>query len=70
VGDIVMVRERSKALPFFTGQVPRWLPSVTAPSWIELDKATMSGTVKSQPAVEESGIQQSDLQAIIEYYSR
>lgn len=70
VGDVITVRDRSKALPFFTAQLPRWFAATTAPSWLEVDKAAISAVVKAQPAVEESGIQQSDLQAIIEYYSR
>lgn len=69
-GDVIAVRERSRALPFFTTLLPKWFPTSTAPSWIEVDKEKMTGTVKGAPTADESGIQPTDLQAIIEYYSR
>jgi small subunit ribosomal protein S4 len=70
VGDVIGVRERSKAGAFFSTLAPRWFAEATSPAWLEVDRAAMSATVKGAPAVEEAGIQQSDLQAIIEYYSR
>lgn len=70
VGDVIAVRDRSKALPYFTVILPRWYPTYTAPGWLELDKSTMTATVKGVPAAGDSGVQVPDLQAIIEYYSR
>jgi small subunit ribosomal protein S4 len=69
-GDVIAVRERSRALPYFTAFVPKWFPTATAPSWLEVDKTAVTGTVKGTPTPEESGVQPTDLQAIIEYYSR
>ena len=70
VGDVIGVRERSMASPYFSTLQPRWYAAHTAPSWIELDKTKVVATVKGAPAADESGIQIPDLQAIIEYYSR
>ena len=70
VGDVIAVRERSNALPFFTTQLPRWFEKSITPSWLTVDKQAISATVKGAPVADESGIQPSDLQAIIEYYSR
>jgi small subunit ribosomal protein S4 len=69
-GDVVAVRDRSRALPFFSALMPRWFATATAPSWLELDKEKLSAKVKGTPTADESGIQPGDLQAIIEYYSR
>src|SRR3989338_5000134 len=70
IGDVISVREGSKKSPFFQNLVPQWLPKYEAPSWIELNKETMTATVRGQTTPEESGVQVGDLQAIIEYYSR
>lgn len=70
VGDVVGIRERSKALTYFGILMQRWFATHTAPSWLELDKEKGTSTVKGSPSVQESGIQTADLQAIIEYYSR
>lgn len=70
VGDKVAVRDRSRALPFFSQLMPKWFAEVATPGWVEMDKAALQGTVKGAPTAEESGIQATDLQAIIEYYSR
>lgn len=70
VGDSIGVREASKASAYFTTLLPRWFVNVTAPEWLTLDKAAMTATVKAAPVAETSGVQMTDLQAIIEYYSR
>ncbi len=70
IGNVIGVREQSKALPFFSTQLPRWFEKATAPSWLTVDKAAMTATVKGAPTAEESGVQTADLQAIIEFYSR
>lgn len=69
-GDVIGIREQSKSMPFFSALMPRWFANVTPPAWLELDKQALTAKVNGTPAVEESGIQQADLQAIIEYYSR
>ncbi len=70
IGDVISIREGSKKSAYFTNVVPQWLPKYDAPAWIQLDKDKMTATVKGSTTAEESGIQTSDLQAIIEYYSR
>jgi small subunit ribosomal protein S4 len=70
VGDVIAIRENSKAGTFFSTLMPKWFATHTPPSWIELDKEKATGKVKGSPTAEESGVQVTDLQAIIEYYSR
>lgn len=70
VGDVVGVREASKASPYFSALLPRWIESYAPPAWLDVDKTKLTATVKALPSVEESGVQTGDLQAIIEYYSR
>lgn len=70
IGDVISVREGSKKSPYFTNLVPQWLPKYDAPSWLELNKETMTAKIKGMVTAEESGLGAHDLQAIIEYYSR
>ncbi len=70
IGDVISIREGSKNSNYFMNLVPTWLPKYDAPSWIELNKEKMTGKVKGMVTAEESGIGATDLQAIIEYYSR
>lgn len=70
VGDVIGVREHSMALPFFSALMPRWFAEHTAPDWLAVDKTIPTATVKSTPTADASGVQTTDLQAIIEYYSR
>ncbi|MEK9157583.1 MAG: 30S ribosomal protein S4 [Patescibacteria group bacterium] len=70
IGDVISVREGSKKSAYFMNLVPQWFPKSEAPSWLLVDKEKVTGTVKGMVTVQESGIAASDLQAIIEYYSR
>jgi small subunit ribosomal protein S4 len=70
VGNVIGIREQSKASPYFATLMPRWFVPYTGPSWIELDKTKLTATIKGAPVASESGVQTADLQAIIEYYSR
>jgi small subunit ribosomal protein S4 len=70
VGDVVAIRERSRALTYFSTLMPRWFAEHTGPSWLEIDKTGAVVKVKGAPTAVESGVQVGDLQAIIEYYSR
>ncbi len=69
-GDVISVREGSRATVYMNTLMPAWLKNYDAPVWISLDKEALTGKVQGQPAVEESGIRPEDIQAIIEYYSR
>ncbi|HTP56833.1 MAG TPA: 30S ribosomal protein S4 [Candidatus Paceibacterota bacterium] len=70
VGDVIGVVERSRALPYFATFAPRWFAKATPPTWLAVDKAAVTATVKAEPVPEESGVQTPDVQSIIEYYSR
>lgn len=70
IGDVIGVREHSKSSPYFSTLMPRWMANATPPDWLTVDKTALTGTVKSAPAADASGVQITDLQAIIEYYSR
>lgn len=69
-GDEIQIREGSKRLPFFSTLAPQWIKKHETPSWVEVDKESLSGKVKGQPTLSESGLNPNDLQAIIEFYSR
>lgn len=70
VGDVIGIREHSKASTYFTTLMPRWFAQYTPPDWLTVDKTALTATVTSTPTAESSGVQTTDLQAIIEYYSR
>jgi len=70
IGDEIKIREGSKKSVFFTTLVSQWLTKYEVPVWVEMDKTQIIGKVKGYPALDESGLNPSDLQAIIEYYSR
>lgn len=70
VGDIISIREQSKTSPYFSTLMPHWFANATPPDWLVVDKTAVTATVKAAPGVEASGVQTTDLQAIIEYYSR
>jgi len=70
VGDVIGIRERSRALPYFSTLMPRWFATSVAPTWLSVDRTAATATVKAEPVPEESGVQTPDVQAIIEYYSR
>lgn len=69
-GDIVSIREGSRSSVFFSSLMTQWLKGYEAPAWVSLDKDAVKGEIKSFPSLVDSGIQERDIQAIIEYYSR
>ena len=69
-GDQIGIREASLKIPYFTTLMPQWLKKAEAPSWISFDKEKLIANIKGVPTFPESGIQVTDLQAIIEFYSR
>ncbi|MBU2613746.1 30S ribosomal protein S4, partial [Patescibacteria group bacterium] len=68
VGDVISVREKSREI----GQIKASLEAVarrTVPTWLELDGANFSGTVKALPNREELTLPMQE-QLIVELYSR
>ena len=68
--DEIKIREASLKSPYFATLMPQWLKKAEAPSWISFDKEKLVANIKGVPTFPESGIQVTDLQAIIEFYSR
>ncbi|MEX2090720.1 MAG: 30S ribosomal protein S4 [Candidatus Paceibacterota bacterium] len=68
--DEIKIREGSLKSPYFSTLMPQWLKKTEAPSWISFDKDKLVANIKGNPTMAETGIELSDLQAIIEYYSR
>ncbi|MBI2057964.1 MAG: 30S ribosomal protein S4 [Candidatus Yanofskybacteria bacterium] len=69
-GDKVSVREGSKKTKYFSALVPNWLPKHENPSWISLDKNSLTATIEKTPEISDSGLELNDIQSIIEFYSR
>lgn len=67
-GDVIEVRESSKAQPFFH-QVAETLSDKTVPAWLELNAQDMSGKVVRYPAREEINIPIQE-HLIVELYSK
>ena len=65
-GDVVGVREKSKALEIVTGQLTG---HVNKHSWIEFDKASMSGKILNLPTREQIAENIKE-QLIVELYSK
>lgn len=70
VGDILGIREQSKARPYFSTLMPVWFMKHESPAWLVVDKEKGTSTVMAIPTPDDSGLQTSDLQAIIEFYGR
>jgi small subunit ribosomal protein S4 len=66
VGDIINIREGSKAKKIFDKIVDR-LKDYSSPEWIKLDLEKMEGKVTDKPKNTEGFL---DLNAVLEFYSR
>lgn len=69
-GDKIEVREGSKKTKYFSALAPQWIQKHKPPRWIKLDAVSQKAEVTGIPTVEDSGLEYSDLQSIIEFYSR
>ena len=69
-GDKIGVREGSKKTTYFSSLVQNWLPKHESPVWINVDKSNLTATVEKLPEISDSGLELSDIQSIIEFYSR
>lgn len=70
IGDQISIREGSMKNKFFSSLAPQWIKKYEPPGWVQVDKEKMTAIIKGSAEIKESGIQTSDLQSIIEYYSR
>ena len=68
-GDIVSVREGSKASPLFTTILAE-LSTVTAPAWITFDVAQLSGSKKAEPQSVQTTDYLFDPVQVLQFYSR
>ncbi|MFH1769593.1 MAG: 30S ribosomal protein S4 [Parcubacteria group bacterium] len=68
--DVIEVREGSRKSPYFTTQVPQWIQKYQPPRWIALDNVALRAEITGIPTIEDSGLDVSDIQAVIEFYSR
>ncbi|MBI2642309.1 MAG: 30S ribosomal protein S4 [Candidatus Wildermuthbacteria bacterium] len=66
--DIISVKPASLNNAFFKN-LPSQIKSYTPPSWIELNKEKMEGTIKNVPTASEV-VLQVDLPLVFEFYSR
>ncbi|MGQ9545981.1 MAG: 30S ribosomal protein S4 [Dehalococcoidia bacterium] len=67
-GDIIKWREASRKTEYYKTMVER-IDSKIIPSWLTLDKETMTGKVLNLPSTDEIGAEFNE-KAIVEYYSR
>lgn len=65
-GDVIAVREKSKALEVVTGQI---MGHVNKYSWLDFDKATMSGKILNLPSRDQISENIKE-QLIVELYSK
>ena len=69
-GNKISIREGSKKTKYFSSNVAQWIKNYTPPLWIKLDQNNYNAEIVSIPTTEESGLNYSDLQSTIEFYSR
>ena len=68
VGDVVAVKENKKGKAYFSSFEKR-MQNANTPSWILLDPASFSFTVKAMPDLEEANLG-IDIRAVVEFFAR
>ncbi len=68
-GDVISVRSSSRSKTYFKDRTQIMQGNVSAPAWLNLNLAEMSGSVVSEPSREDVEIPLNE-QLIVEYYSR
>lgn len=68
-GDVIAVRQNSRANTYFKERAQAMQGTVNAPSWLNLNVTDMSGSVVAEPSREDVEIPLNE-QLIVEYYSR
>jgi small subunit ribosomal protein S4 len=70
VGDEIAFREGSKKTKLFSALLPQWIKKQQPPSWIKIDQEKLTLKISGVPNFVESGLNHSDIQSLVEYYSR
>lgn len=65
-GDVITVRDGSKASPMFTALTDK-LDTYAYPAWLTFDPKAMTGTMKEKPTKEGATL---DFARVLEFYSR
>ena len=68
LGDVISIRERSKAKPLFKA-LDEGLKDTVCPSWISFDKSTKIAKIQGMPKLSPAEVK-FDISAIFQYYSR
>ena len=68
-GDVIAVRQRSKANTYFKERTQAMQGTTEVPAWLNLNLADMNGSVVAEPSREDVEIPLNE-QLIVEYYSR
>ena len=68
-GDVIAVRDNSRANTYFKDRAQAMQGAVTVPAWLNLNVADMKGSVVAEPSREDVEIPLNE-QLIVEYYSR
>ena len=69
VNDKIEIREKSKKIAFVAAALAQ-AESKTPPTWIDVDKDGLSGTIKGMPVRDELNEPMIREQYVVEYYSR
>jgi len=67
-GDVISVKEQKKTNPFFK-KIFSLIKKFQPVSWLQLDKANLSGKVIGEPNLEEANVP-AEIHLIFEFYSR
>jgi small subunit ribosomal protein S4 len=70
VGDEIKIRGSSLKTKYFTMLFPQWIKKYKPPGWIELDSDNFVAKIEGMPTMQESGLENKDIQSLIEFYSR
>ena len=55
---------------FFSSLMPQWIANYQSPQWIVLDPQKPTAKISGIPTIDDSGLDISDVHAVIEFYSR
>ena len=68
-GQVISVKQSSRSSVLFSGLTGEDAPMITTPSWLELDRGQLKGTVKAMPVREDIDFPVEE-HLIVEFYSK